>query len=181
MQRQETAQEERRSSFAKLFSQNRRRKYLRRLATRMGSCLWTNDELRDASSRPWICLAASDTHFTYGRPERDLDSLAQCIEESEKAVDRISLDASADQRRDFGLVDPEQLGGLCLGELSLGDHATNSRNERSLGEGEIGAGDVQICKHITASPLKSDRLVIASLDRATSDLRPVPHNASPQP
>jgi len=65
----------------------------------------------------------------------DLDSLTECIQKPKEAVDAVAFDAAPYQGGHLRLVNSEQFGGFCLGELSLSDEVTDALDEFGLGEG----------------------------------------------
>ena len=59
--------------------------------------------------------------FLRVRADGDFYPLAERVQESDESIDGVALDSAPDEGRHLGLVDPEQLGGLDLGELPLGE------------------------------------------------------------
>ena len=69
------------------------------------------------------------------RPDGDFHPLTEDGQEPEEAVDGVACNAATDERRHLRLVEPEQLGGLRLRELLLGDDVPDASDEFGVCEG----------------------------------------------
>ena len=69
------------------------------------------------------------------RPDGDFDPLTEGGQETEEAVDGVTCNPATDERRHLRLVEPEQLGGLRLRELLLGDDVPDASDEFGVCEG----------------------------------------------
>ena len=109
-------------------------------------------------------------------PHDDLHVAAECVQEPKQPVDRETRELATHQGRDLGLVDTEDDGGLGLGQLSFGDHVSDSLNQLGLGQALLGVGNFEVGKDIAATGLHLDAF------RPLHSLGPhaIPHEGSPQ-
>jgi hypothetical protein len=63
------------------------------------------------------------------------DSLAKSVQEPKEAVDAIAFHATTHQGGHLGLIESEELCGLHLRKLALGDEIADALNQFGLGEG----------------------------------------------
>jgi hypothetical protein len=68
------------------------------------------------------------------RADGDFDPLTESVQEAKQTVEGVPLDAATDEGGHLRLVDPEEIGGLRLGELSLGDEVSDELNKFRLGK-----------------------------------------------
>ena len=94
-----------------------------------------------------------------GRSDRDFDTLAEGVKESEEAVESVAFDAAADERGHFRLIDPEKLGGIGLRQVSLGDQGADVLDKFRFGEGEVGIGKTEVGKDVSAAAVDGTGLL----------------------
>ena len=90
-------------------------------------------------SRPWSGL------------DGDLDVLAEHEEETHQALDRESRETASKKRRDFGLIDREELGSRDLREVFLLDEGSNLGRKFRFGESFFGVGDRQVAEYVAGA------------------------------
>ena len=87
-------------------------------------------------SLPWFTLGDEGDFalFFAGGLDGDLDVLAEGGEKVHEALDGKGTGAVAHQGRDVGLLDAEDLAGLCLLEAAIFDEAKNLKRELGFQE-----------------------------------------------
>jgi hypothetical protein len=104
------------------------------------------------------------TRFAVGvRSDGDFDALTKGVEKAEQPVETVTFDAPAHQGRHLRLVESQQLGGLRLSELALGDQVPDASNQFCLGKCQVGIWQSEVSEHIPAAWLEPHWLLSVSL------------------